>query len=523
MSRKLCGLKQLLVGPLSLVLACAVSACALSATALAASPDASELAARIDHHLALGWETAKIRPAEPADDATFARRLYLDLLGRVPTVFEIRSFLRDKSSDKRRALAARLVNSGAHARHAGFSWRRDLVPQADTPQFALLASELDDWFADRLRERMPFDAMAMRLLQGSHPAADQTATIAFLAAAEFKPENLAANSSRAFLGINLDCAQCHNHPFSRWTQDQFWETAAFFARPQTAAEAPAMLTLTIPETSRVVRPRVLTGNEPDWTAELSDHTGREVFAKWVTSRENPYFAKNAVNRRWAHLFGMGLVEPLDDLSGANPASHPELLDELATAFAEHNYDLRYLTTALVLSKAYALSSRQEGQQPSDPRLFSRAAVRGLTGEQLYDSLRVAAGLPVERDDLDPQNAHRERKGFATQFRTERAATAQRSILQSLSMMNGKLTAELTSVEHTPTLAAMVRSPQSDSKEKVTTLFLAALSRLPSDREAAFFEKKIAEQRVVREHGRGEEAYADIFWALLNSSEFSTNH
>src|SRR5262249_17330540 len=153
-----------------------------------------------------------IRPAELSDDATFARRLYLDLLGRVPTVFEIRSFLADESPDKRGTLALRLVNSGAHARHAGLTWRRDLVPQADTPQFALLASELADWFADRLRERMPFDELARRLLQGSHPQADPAATIAFLAAAEFKPENLAANSSRAFLGINLDCAQCHNHP-----------------------------------------------------------------------------------------------------------------------------------------------------------------------------------------------------------------------------------------------------------------------------------------------------------------------
>ncbi len=151
----------------------------------------------------------------------------------------------------------------------------------------------------------------------------------------------------------------------------------------------------------------------------------------MTTKDNPYFAKNAVNRLWADLFGTGLVEPLDDLGGENAPSHPELLDELAKAFVDSGYDLKYLTKSLVLTKAYQFSSTlPDRPSTSESRLFVRMPVRGLTGEQLYDSLRVAAGLPVERDDLDPLNA-RERKRFSTQFHTERAATAQRSIIQSL--------------------------------------------------------------------------------------------
>ncbi len=483
-----------------------------------ADPNPAALAARIDRHLTARWAAEKVTPAAPADDAAFARRAHLDLVGRIPTVAEARAFLDDPAPDKRAKLVARLVNSAAHARRAAAFWRREWVPQADTPQFAGLADDLDGWLAGRLRDGAGYDRIVRDLLTASRTRLEPAAPTTFLTASEFKPENLAANTTRAFLGVNLDCAQCHDHPFARWTRDQFWETAAFFARPSAATNNDSVrFEVTIPGTKRTVGPRLLTDPQPKWPAALTPDTGRAVLADWVAAKGNPYFARNAVNRVWADLFGTGLAEPLDDLSGENPASHPELLDELAKAFADSGFDLKYLTTAVVLTRAYGLSS---AGGVTNPRLFDRAGVRGLTGEQLYDSLRVAAGLPPDRDDLDPVNAVRERKRFADRFRVGRAGTAERSILQALGLMNGKLTADLTDAATAPAVRAAADAPFLDTAGKVEALYLAALGRKPSADELAPLVKYVDKGGA---DGDARKALADVFWALLNGSEFNTNH
>ncbi|VTR92385.1 Uncharacterized protein OS=Pirellula staleyi (strain ATCC 27377 / DSM 6068 / ICPB 4128) GN=Psta_0325 PE=4 SV=1: PSCyt2: PSD1 [Gemmata massiliana] len=490
-------------------------------TASAAPPDPGALAVRIDKHLQARWDAEKVKPADRADDATFVRRVHLDLVGRIPTVAEVRAFLDDKDVDKRAKLVAQLVDSAAHARHAATFWRRQWVPQADAPQFANLADDLESWIASSLRTGAAYDRVVRDLLTASRVKTGPGAPTTFLTASEAKPENLAANTARAFLGINLDCAQCHDHPFARWTRDQFWQTAAFFVRPTVPdGTTPARLELVVPSTKKPIGPRLLNDSEPKWPAVLKDDTGRVVLAEWVTARDNPYFARNAVNRVWAELFGTGIVEPLDDLSGSNPPVHPELLDDLAQAFTESNFDLKYLTTALVLTRAYQLSAVVPAGGSSDPRWFACSAVRGLTGEQLYDSLRVAAGLPADREDLDPTIAPRERKRFAEKFRVERTGSAQRSILQSLSLMNGKLTTDLTDVAKAPALRAVAGAPFLDTKGKVEALYLAVLGRKPADDESAPFVKYVENGGADRDANK---ALADVLWALLNSTEFNTNH
>ena len=243
--------------------------------------------------------------------------------------------------------------------------------------------------------------------------------------------------------------------------------------------------------------------------------------------ENPYFARNAVNRLWAHFFGVGLVEPLEDLSVENAPSHPALLDALSRAFVASGFDLSLLTEAIVLSQAYQRSSHV-AESADEERLFAHMPVRGLTGEQLYDSLRVAAGLPVERDDLGRVSYSPTffsvpggRRGrFAAEFYVERPSTAQRSIVQALALMNGELTEELTDHEHNPTLAAAAGAPFLDMRGRIETLFLAALGRRPNDTEwttvSAYIEQGGAD-------GELRKALSDVFWALLNSSEFNTNY
>jgi hypothetical protein len=476
----------------------------LAAPVTAGAEPRPALADRVDKHVALRWTADKITPAERADDAAFVRRVYLDLVGRIPTVAETRDFLADETADKRAKLADTLLASAAFARHAATVWRREWVPQADTPQFAHLTDNFEAWLADEFNRGTGLDAIARNLLTASR-ATEKVAPTTFLAAGEYRPETLAANTARAFLGVNLDCAQCHDHPFARWTRDQFWQTAAFFARPT----ADAKLLLALPGGKKTVGPKLLDDADPKWPAAVTEDTGRAVLAGWVTARGNPYFAKNAVNRAWAHLFGTGLVEPLDDLSGQNPASHPELLDELAAAFEKSGYDLKGLYAALVRTKAYQLSSKGKA---SDPRRFARAAVRGLSGEQLYDSLRVAAGLPADRADLDPLAAGRARRRFAERFRVDRPGTAQRSILQSLALMNNEATADLTDPAKTPTLRAVADAPFLDAAGKVESLFLAAYGRKPSADELKLFGTDAGADRL-----------ADLFWALLNTAEFNTNH
>ncbi|WP_439628358.1 DUF1549 and DUF1553 domain-containing protein [Gemmata sp.] len=503
----------------------AAAAAAPSVACAAESADPAKLAAVIDSRLEAGWKKAGAKPAAVADDATFLRRASLDLVGRVPTVAETRAFLADASPDKRTKLVNRLIDSGGYTRHMATFWRRTMVPQADTSEFARLADDFEAWVAVRVQENVPYDRVVRELLTlkaTATPPRGAVSPVSFFLASENKPENLAANATRSFLGVNLDCAQCHDHPFARWTRDQFWQTAAFFAPPQNKDGVAARPELPVPNTKRVLGAELLDGTAPKWPAAVAPETGRELLAAWLTGRDNPYFARNAVNRMWAQVYGTALVEPLDDLSGESGSTgpHADLLKELADAFVASGYDTKFLTRALVQTKAYQLSATLPEGGATDSRLFARMPVRGLTGEQLYDSLRTAAGLPPERDDTGRGLGLEARKRFAAQFHVERAVTAERSIVQALSLMNGRLTSELTDPAKNPTLAGAADAPFLDTRGKVETLFLAVLGRKPTAKEADALVKYVDAGGT---EGDPRRALGDVFWALVNSTEFNTNH
>ena len=489
------------------------------AASAAEPPDPAKLAALIDARLAAEWKKASAKPAPLVDDATFLRRASLDLIGRVPTVAEAREFLSDTAANKRERLVARLCDSGAHTRHMATFWRRTWLPQADAPEFARLADDFETWVAVRLQANARYDRVVRELLtaqNGPRPRGTES-PVGFFTASENKPDNLAANATRAFLGVNLDCAQCHDHPFARWTRDQFWQTAAFFAPPTKGGAMPPELT--IPNTSKTLKAELLDGAAPAWPTALAPDTGRKLLADWLTAKKNPYFAKNAVNRLWAQVYGTALVEPLDDLSGDSGTTgyHAELLAELADAFAASDFDLNYLTRALVLTRAYQLSAT--AGTATDPRLFARMPVRGLTGEQLYDSVRTAAGLPPERADTGRGLGLEARKRFAAQFYVERPVLAERSTTQALSLMNGRFTNDLADPAKNPTLAGVIDAPFLDSRGKVEALFLAVLGRKPTERELTLTSKHIDEgDSAARARALG-----DVFWALVNGTEFNTNH
>lgn len=500
----------------------------------AAPDDVAALAAKIDRLIESACEKKHIQLAPLADDCEFLRRIYLDLAGRIPRVAEVHRFLDDKSPNKRRAVVDDLLRSPHYIAHFTNVWRALLLPQTNNDGVRFLAGEMEGWLRRRLRDNQPYDAMVRELLTTRVNAnrgrrayngedAAEFGSIAFFQANESKPENVAAAASRLFLGIKLECAQCHNHPFARWSRKQFWQFAAFFSglhaqQPQAGVfsnvlDNPSKHDIKIPNSEKIVQARFLDGKEPTWKLGAST---RGVLADWLTAADNPFFAKAIANRLWGHFFGLGLIDPVDDFGEANPPSHPELLDELGREMARHKFDLRFLIRALTASRAYQRTSRMTDPSQVDLRSFARMPLKGLSAEQIFDSLTVATGFRTTPGGFNSFGGPRAE--FLAKFAnsSDKRTEHQTSILQALSLMNGRFIADATSLERSETLAAVIDAPFLDGRQRLDTLFLAALARPMHEREA---------RRLLPylERGDRRRALADVFWSLLNSSEFLLNH
>jgi hypothetical protein len=336
------------------------------------------------------------------------------------------------------------------------------------------------------------------------------------------------------LGLRLECAQCHDHPFATWTRDQFWGLAAFFAGIQTQNrgddfnmpdnEILDRRELGIPGTDRIVQATFPDGGEPQWKFKVGP---RQTLADWVIGKNNPYFARATVNRVWAHMFGIGLIEPVDEMVGGQDTKthHAELLNELAKAFVAHKYDLKYLFEAIAGSKAYQLSSRGSGAAP----LYSRQLLRGLTAEQLYDSLAVATGQPDFQGD-DPfapfRGGNSNRSEFITKFgkQTGKPTEHETSIIQALTLMNGTFVGAATNPTRSELLSAVLEAPFFNEKGRIETIYLATMSRMPTEKELEKAQSFIGRASTGDDMKKANsDAISDVFWALLNSTEFVFNH
>ncbi|MBI3469126.1 MAG: DUF1553 domain-containing protein [Planctomycetes bacterium] len=503
--------------------------------------DSLALAARIDRYLEASWEAEKVEPAPPAQDAEFLRRLYLDLAGKIPPVSAAREFLDNRDPEKRRQLVDRLLDSPAYATHLANTLRNLMLPGANANlQFQSLIPLFEAWLRLRLADDVRYDKLVGELLTVTtrdnvpfNPAAGgEPSPAAFFVANELKPENLAASTSRIFLGVQVQCAQCHNHPFARWKREQFWQLAAFFGggnagSPQARFGAGLQDNtdrkgIEIPGTGTIVPARFLDGSEPAWEAGAGK---RATLARWVTSADNPYFARAIVNRLWYHFFGRGLVDPVDDIDEANPPSHPEILDELARQLVYHDFDLKYLIRAITATRAYQLSSLTTHASQEEPRRFARMSLRSMTGEQLFESLVQATGFPEQapnQRNVFVVGANMGRAAFMNKFSDTGPSPTdhQASILQALTLMNGQLIADATSLNRGETVQAVLEAPFLDTGKRIEILYLATLTRRPTNDEAAKLNELV--QKADTET-KQKQALADVFWALLNSTEFALNH
>jgi hypothetical protein len=497
------------------------------------------LAARIDQRITAAWDK-DVQPAPLADDAEFFRRVHLDLAGRIPSVTEVRDFLEDDRPDKRRLWVDRILQADpddasyreAYINHFANVWRAWLLTQTNQQALLLQQPALELWLRQCLKANVGYDQLVRDLLtQQTGPAnpgigpVDATAS-AFYQANEFRPENLAGSTARLFLGVKLECAQCHDHPFAKWTRDQFWEYAAFFTdvpQPGRQNQPPARSPrgeIKVTGTDKVVKARFLDGKEPKW----KDDRTRPTLVEWMTAADNPFFARAAVNRMWAHFFGVGLVDQPDGTGDGNAANYPELLDELAQEFVACKYDVKFLIRAITASQTYQRASAVSHPSQQDLRLFARMPLRGLSPEQLFDSLAMATEYqdtapadPLVALRLGPQTP---RAQFLAKFAAQdQKIDYQTSILQALYLMNNDFIANRTSVQENRTLATLA-DQRTSTVRKVESLYLVVLSRKPRPEESKRFVKYLD---AGGDAGDLKKALGDVFWVLLNSPEFLLNH
>jgi hypothetical protein len=476
-----------------------------------------------------------ITPSGPAGDSTYLRRVYLDIIGRLPSVEEARAFLSDKDTDKRAKLVERLLERPEYADHWASKWMDLLRPNPYRVGIKAVFS-LDAWIRQVFRRNLPYDEFVRQVVAARGSTWQAGAATVFRDRRE--PEEAATTVSQLFLGIRLECAKCHHHPFEVWGQEDFYGFAACFARigrkgtglspPISGGEeivyAEKSGSVKHPLTGKVLEPRPLFGS----FGKIADRADpRAALASWITAPENRFFARVIVNRVWSDLMGRGIVEPVDDLRATNPPSNGPLLDALADDFREHRCDLKHLISTIATSHVYGLSSTPTDRNVADTRNYSRHYRRRLGAEVVLNAVCDITGVPETFQGMPPGTRAdglwtvRAESLFLDTFGRpdpnqdppcERRPDS--SVVQALHLMNAPgLHAKITSDSGLPArLAASKQSPRRIAEE----LYLRTYSRFPTDDEASLVGEVLEEARDLR--GR-RAAVEDLLWALINTPEF----
>ncbi len=484
----------------------------------------------VDRHVWDKLTLLGIPPSGLADDSTFLRRVYLDTIGTLPTATEAREFLADQRADKRARVIDRLLERPEYADFWAMKWSDLLRVDRDAigPQGAVAMTR---WLRRQFRENTPYDQFARQIVAARGNSAGDTAS-AFFKALE-NPEALARSVSQLFLGVRIECAQCHHHPSERWGQPDYFGLAGFFTgvgRKHLGTGSVSVVTeagkdLENPRTKKPEPTRAL-GAAPATFVEGQDR--RDVFADWMTEAGNPFFAKAIANRLWAHYFGRGLVEPLDDLRATNPASNEPLLEDLAVQLKGARYDLKDFTRLLLNSRAYQLAGATEGNR-TDEQNFSHALPKAMAAEVLLDAICQVTGLPEKFPGV-PEGTravqlwdNRMPSYFLRLFgRPVRASVCEcergnePSIAQALHLMNAPEIND--KIRARGGVARKLADGKGDDEAVVLELYLTCLARPPKPEERAAMAALFSQSGKDR---RG--AVEDALWALMNTREFVYNH
>lgn len=498
----------------------------------------------LDQSIKDAWDEAKIKPSKAALDPEYMRRAYLDVLGRVPTIQEATQFLNDRDTGKRIKLIEHLLADPDYAKNMATVWTVNLIGRQNQGRDVNRAM-LTSWLRKQFAENRPWDEIAFDLMTAKGSNKENGATNYTLAHMESGAVPLTSVTTRVFLGQQIQCTQCHDHPSNDWKQADFWGINAFLqglnAKRVQLPNANGLLvddhvelSQRIPRdpfvyydkrnaTRGAVPPTFLDGRKINLN---SDGDRRVQLAKFVTESSNQNFPKSMVNRMWAHFLGRGFVYPVDDFGSHNPPSHPELLDKLGEEFQASGYDIKKLIRRIMMSQAYQLSSETTKNNEKDETLFSHMGMKPMNPEQLFESLLTATS--AHKAGTSSNDSEKRRDAWLGQFITtfgndegEETTNFQGTIPQALMMMNGELMAQAVGGKPGSFLADVLEKAQLQTRFApevvvVNQLYLAALSRYPSTREMTMAKNFLnSSPDTIR-------IMEDLFWALLNSNEFVLN-
>lgn len=525
-------------------------ALAVIATTFAYADD-SKLAYRqsIDAEIRAGFKRAKVSPVGPADDATFLRRVFLDLVGTIPTDAEARAFLTDKDAKKRDKLINKLLDDPRFAGHQADTW--DLVlfgRRANGNDATRKRDTFKDWISDKFRKNEPVDHWVRELLLGEKEGTDL-----FYVQYRNQPEDATEGVSRIFLGMQLQCARCHDHPYEVWTQRDFYGMAGFFVRlvVQDGGASKAKGRFRIQERAsgevlfagsvKDARPgkkgepvpaKFLGGDvvkDPPFPKDFKEvdyrtsknlpkppFSRKEKLADWIVAKENPYFARAIVNRIWGQFMGRGFVHPVDDLSEKHTPSHPDLLKGLTEQFVANKYDLKWLIREIVSSDSYQLSAKGDDSTTRDalPKWYQRARVRPLTAEEMVASLGTATGYVRAGGKMTNNGPEYFLRFFGTP--TNGLGEFQGALSEHLFMNNSSNVKEMIR-RRKGNLADNLATSSESWDKRVDQLFLAVLTRQPNDAE-----RKAFVAHLTSDAKKQDSLIEEAIWALVSGAEFRFN-
>jgi len=500
--------------------------------ALEGKADFLTLAKTIDQEIAKQLKANEVDASPLCTEEEFIRRVTLDLTGVIPTAEAVKAFLDNKDTNKRAKLVDELLNNPRYGKFLGELWTKQLLNR-ESANRKLKEEPMHEWLTEKLNGNMHYDKLVYELITASGPQNKNGAVTFFIA--NPAPEKMTDQITRHFLGVQLQCAQCHNHPFTDYKQTEYWGMAAFYmnvtisANPNKAAKEGTSITVAestggkkgkkvkLPMEAKIVPPKFLKAEEPTLA---KNETYRPVVATWMTSKTNPYFARAAANKVWFHLIGRGIVNPVDDMHDDNPATHPVLLATLADQMKQNDFDLKYMIRAICASQTYQRSCKPAGNNGDDHELFSHAFVRAMHPEQLFDSIAQVVGVDGSAKEggkkaggakYGPVGMRNKFIDFFTGDDGYKPLEYQAGIPQALMLMNNKQLGNTTKAINQA--MKLAKAPEG----VIEHLFLSTVSRRPTATE---LQKMVGH---VQKQANPQAGYADVLWALLNTSEFGLNH
>ncbi len=493
----------------------------------------------VDKHVFAKLKMLNILPSDLCTDQEFIRRAYLDLCGVLPTPDETRKFLASADPQKRAKLVDELLERPEYADFWTLKWSDVFRSTRKTVQLKG-AFLFQKWMRSHIAQNTPFDEVVREVIySGGSTFANPPANYYRIAR---DPQNLAETTAQLFFGIRMQCAKCHNHPFEKWTQDDYYSLAAFFARVKHRKDgiepgdkqgkdgAEVIYVdrageVTQPRTGRTMPPRFLGGV----VAEVAPGKDRrEALARWMTSPANPFLPKSVVNRVWYHLTGRGIVDPVDDFRDSNPSANDDLLDALAKDFVDHHFDVKHVIRTVMNSRTYQLSARTNDFNKDDNKYFSHAVTKLHTAEQLFDALCYVTEVPEKFASFplgtravqlpDGEVNHPFLKTFGQPAR-ELACECERegdsNLAQALQLINGPAVNDR--LRNPTNRIGKLLAAKKTEREILDELFLVTLTRLPTDSEVSAMLGHVHAQMDKRK------AWEDVHWALINSKEFLFRH